>query len=272
MPRVSWRQFHKEVDDVIPLAIQAPPHVETQKSACLRVTTRGQQKANENKLKASPRSEAEPSRSEPWICRYSAEEMSMMQQDDSDLSPVYKWLKSQERCTRDESSQYSPATRKLWMKGENLCMLNEVMYQRWLASNGHPKRLQLLVPYILREDVLTECYSSVFSAHFSIEKSTQNVKRRFYWYRLSRDVKRHILECPVCDANKHPHRPLKAALGDFRVGAPMDRVGIDIMVPLPISEKGNTCILVVADYFTRWIKAYPLPDQQAKTVARTFVN
>ena len=268
----SWKQFHEEVDDVIPLAIQAPPHVETQKSACLRVTTRGQQKASENELETSSRSEAEPSRSEPWIGRYSPEEMSRMQQDDSDLSPVYKWLRSQERCTRDESSQYSPATRKLWMNWENLCMLNGVMYQRWLASSGHPERLQLLVPYILREEVLTECHSSVFSAHFGIEKSTQNVKRRFYWYRLSRDVKRHILECPVCDANKHPHRPLRAALGDFRVGAPMDRVGIDIMGPLPISEKGNTCILVVADYFTRWMEAYPLPDQQAETVARTFVN
>ena len=47
----SWKQFHEEVDDVIPLAIQAPPHVETQKSACLRVTTRGQQKASEKNLK-----------------------------------------------------------------------------------------------------------------------------------------------------------------------------------------------------------------------------
>ena len=92
----SWKQFHEEVDDVIPLAIQAPPHVETQKSACLRVTTRGQQKASENELETSSRSEAEPSRSEPWIGRYSPEEMSRMQQDDSDLSPVYKWLRSQE--------------------------------------------------------------------------------------------------------------------------------------------------------------------------------
>ena len=80
------------------------------------------------------------------------------------------------------------------------------------------------------------------------------------------------LAIQVCDANKHPHRPLRAALGDFRVGASMDRVGIDIMGPLPISKKGNTCILVVADYFTCWIEAYPLPDQQAETVARTFVN
>ena len=69
----SWKQFHEEVDDVIPLAIQAPFHVETQKSACLRVITKGQQKASENELETSPRSEAEPSRSEPWIGRYSPE-------------------------------------------------------------------------------------------------------------------------------------------------------------------------------------------------------
>ena len=58
---------------------------------------------------------------------------------------------------------------------------------------------------------------------------------------------------------------------DYRVGAPMDRIGIDILGPLPTSNQGNTCLLVVGDYFTRWIEAYPMSDQQAETTANHLV-
>ena len=77
--------------------------------------------------------------------------MPHMQQEDSDLSPVYKWLKEGKRCSRDESTKYNPATRKLWLNGDNLWLENEVIYQLWLSSEGFLEKLQLLVPYILRE-------------------------------------------------------------------------------------------------------------------------
>ena len=268
----SWEQFHDEIDTVIPLVLQP---TQSKQHGCRRETTRGQKKkdaqSNDNTSTINEPPEGATS-TQPWIGRYTNEEMSHMQQEDSDLSPVYKWLKEGQRCSRDESTRYSPATRKLWLNWDNLCLENEVMYQRWLSSEGFPEKLQLLVPYILREEVLAECHSSILAAHFGIEKSTQTIKRRFYWYRLSRDVKRHIQECPVCDVNKHPHRPLRAALNDYRVGAPMDRVAIDIMGPLPISQSGNSYLLVLGDYFTRWMEAYPIPDQQAETVARKLVN
>ena len=37
------------------------------------------------------------------------------------------------------------------------------------------------------------------------------------------------------------------------------------------SSWGNRYILVVADYFTRWTEAYPIPNQEATTVARQFI-
>ena len=65
---------------------------------------------------------------------------------------------------------------------------------------------------------------------------------------------------------------MQAPLKDYRVGAPMDRVGIDVLGPLPKSNRGNTCLLVVADYFTRFVEAYPMPNQQAETTAHTLVS
>ena len=105
-----------------------------------------------------------------------------------------------------------------------------------------------------------------------IAKTVSKVKQRFYWYKVGADVELHIKKCPVCCANSHPRRRLKAPLKDYRVGAPMDRIGVDVLGPLPVSNQGNSYILVIGDYFTRWMDAYPMPDQQAETTASKLVN
>ena len=52
----------------------------------------------------------------------------------------------------------------------------------------------------------------------------------------------------------------------------MDRVCIDVCGPFPLSEQGNKYILVVWDSFTRWIGAYAMPDQTAKTIANILMT
>ena len=71
---------------------------------------------------------------------------------------------------------------------------------------------------------------------------------------------------------KGAYRKFRAALADFRVGAPMDCVAVDIMGPLPELLRGNRYILVVVEYFTRWVEAFPLADQKARTVAHKVVE
>ena len=51
----------------------------------------------------------------------------------------------------------------------------------------------------------------------------------------------------------------------------MDRVATDLLGPFPQSSSGNRYILLVGDYFTRWIEAYAIPELSAKTVAEKLV-
>lgn len=52
----------------------------------------------------------------------------------------------------------------------------------------------------------------------------------------------------------------------------MERVAVDIVGPLPLTDSGNRYVLAAMDYFTKWPEAYALPDQGAETVADALLE
>ena len=52
----------------------------------------------------------------------------------------------------------------------------------------------------------------------------------------------------------------------------MERIAIDILGPLPEIPRKNKFILVISDYFTKWTEMYPVPNQEATTVAEKLVS
>ena len=52
----------------------------------------------------------------------------------------------------------------------------------------------------------------------------------------------------------------------------MQIVAVDILGPLPESEAGNSYILVSGDYFTKWIEAYAISNQETTTIAKKLMD
>jgi hypothetical protein len=47
----------------------------------------------------------------------------------------------------------------------------------------------------------------------------------------------------------------------------MERIAMDILCELPETSGGNKHILVISDYYTKWIECFTMPNMEAKTVA-----
>ena len=52
----------------------------------------------------------------------------------------------------------------------------------------------------------------------------------------------------------------------------MERCGIDLSGPWPLSRMGNQYLCVMQDYFSKWIEVYTMPDKTALSIAKCLVN
>jgi transglutaminase/protease-like cytokinesis protein 3 len=52
----------------------------------------------------------------------------------------------------------------------------------------------------------------------------------------------------------------------------LDRIALDILGPLPCTSDGNQYIVVISDYFTKYVEAYALKDHTALTVPDKLVT
>ena len=259
----EWAHFQENVGDVVPPV--------TGGGACRKVTTRSQaREASKTGNQPSPTSRDGDVRTS-WIPGYTKAELAEAQKCDPVLGLVHGWVSAKERPSRNEAASLCPAARTYWLNFDNLFLEDDVLHLQWLGNDARPSALRLLVPRSLQPEVLKVCHDTLFAAHMGVQRTVDQVKRRFHWPGLRKDVKLHIRCCKVCNTNKMPYRRFRAALANFRVGAPLDRIGVDLMGPFPVTDRGNHYLLVIVDYFTRWAEAFSLPDQQAETVARTLV-
>ena len=119
---------------------------------------------------------------------------------------------------------------------------------------------------------MEDLHGGKVGGHLGQTKTLAKVRQRFYWYGMSADVRSYVRQCNVCASKKSPAKVRRGLLQQYPVGSPMQRVALDILGPLPETNQGNKYVLVVEDYFTKWVEAYAIPDEKAETVAQTFVS
>jgi hypothetical protein len=278
----EWKDYEEMVNDVIPLSegakgLQCSQVITRRQSVSKSPVTTGETKqidqTGPEPLRAS-RDHSSPVTINPsWLNGHSKQELQQVQREDPDLKYIHLWFDQGKLPNREIVDGYSPAVRCYYLNWSKMTRHEGVLYQTWFPNeDGQASKKQLMIPRVLRTEVLQQCHNAIMGGHLGMSKTLQKIKARFYWYGVTMSVKCHIQTCRICSANSKPRKKYRAPLGSYHVGNVMDRLGIDIMGPLPMSQKGCKYILVIGDYASRWIEAYALPDQQAETVARKLVH
>jgi len=208
-----------------------------------------------------------------WALLWPPDELQALQRADPDLHPVIEWLTS--NCmptTFPHQSSHNQQT--LWAQRQQLVIRDGVLYRKWedVPGKGCHRSLQIILPKELVPTTLEALHDHSTAGHLGITKTLQKIRSRFYWPGQRRDVEDWCRACDGCASRKRLPKPNCAPLQSDHVGVPLQRVAMDVLGPLPVSEKGHKYILVVSDYFTKWTEAYPMPNMEAATVATLFVH
>lgn len=108
----------------------------------------------------------------------------------------------------------------------------------------------LLTNCWLQSHILKSLHDAVTAGHLGVNITLSRVRELFYWPGIGSDVKVWCRKCEQCSARKNPSKSYKTLMKLYNVGAPMERITLDIMGPLTMTEQGNRYILVIGDYFT----------------------
>ena len=209
-----------------------------------------------------------------WVDSWSIAEIREMQNQDEVLGK-FKKFKTRRTDPPDKQSLYSEDTeyKALCSQWDNLEIHDDILYRKWIPEDPRdPEFLQIVVPDVLRKEILRMLHSHKTAGHLGIAKTLGKLRQRFYWVGHKADVVRWCKECKICERVNISLNPKRAPLQPKPAFSRMERIACDIMGPLPITERNNSYILVVVDYFTKFTEAYAIPDISAQTVADTIVT
>jgi IS30 family transposase len=113
---------------------------------------------------------------------------------------------------------------------------------------------RLCVPDItsIRELILKEAHETVYSIHPGSEKMYQDLKKRFWWYGMKREIAEYVARCDSCQRIKAEHQRPVGLLQSLQFPQwKWDEIGMDFIVGLPRTRAGYDSIWVVVDRLTK---------------------
>jgi hypothetical protein len=95
---------------------------------------------------------------------------------------------------------------------------------------------RLCVPDIksIQELILKEAHETTYSIHHGSEKMYQDLKKRFWWYDMKREIAEYVAVCDSCQRIKAEHQRPAGLLQPLQIPQwKWDEIGLDFIVSLP---------------------------------------
>jgi hypothetical protein len=150
-------------------------------------------------------------------------------------------------------------------KARHYFVLNGILYKKNRRNFQRPFRV---VKPAEVATILYNFHEDPLAGHFGFQETFRSISMKYYWPDMGKDIKAYVQSCDTCQKRK---RPMKTeSLHPLKVGQPFDRLGMDIVGPLPATRNSNKYIVVATEYLTKWPEAQALPDAKAASVVSFF--
>lgn len=144
---------------------------------------------------------------------------------------------------------------------------------KYISNSSIPEdasfRWKMLVPKMERKKIIEDVHRE---AHLGYLKTLAKIRERWYWPRMSSEVKRYCSSCEVCKGSKTPKINTRPVCGKPKECArPWEMISIDFLGPYPRSKRGNVWLLVVSDFFSKFVLMQCMKNATAPAVC-TFLE
>ena len=145
--------------------------------------------------------------------------------------------------------------------------INSYNEQR-LLGNKH----LLVIPKSVQNQILHWAHDHPTAGHTGRIKTLFRLSSRVYWPSMRCDVFKYVRGCPSCQKFKYNNAPKASPIQLHTVSHPWHTIGVDIMRPFPMTPRQKRFLLVIVDYFTRWVEMFALRNATATDIANILIN
>lgn len=131
-------------------------------------------------------------------------------------------------------------------------------------------RWKKVIPQEDRDKIIAAVHNE---AHLGFLKTLTKIRERFYWPKMATDIKRFVQKCGICKESKTPNANMQPVCGKPKLcQRPWEIISMDFLGPYPRSRKGNVWLLVICDYFSKFVVVQCLKTATAPGVCTVLKN
>lgn len=131
---------------------------------------------------------------------------------------------------------------------------------------------RLIAPENLKEQILQESHDSVLAGHFGFDRTYARLCESYWWPSMYNNIKDYVRSCEKCQKSRRVNKKPRSPLHQIGSSRPMEIVGMDHLGPFQASEEGYNYVLVLSDYFSRYVWCIPTRSTAAEETAEEIVK
>ena len=157
-----------------------------------------------------------------------------------------------------------PQSMKSYVKVRSELTLHQgLLFRKLRLKDKDEDTYQFVVPLEFRKLALSLTHDSF--GHLGIDRSTVLMIDRFFWPKMSEEIRTYIQNCERCI--RYKQQPHQAELVPLDASYPLQTIHMDFL-QIGSKKENDVNVLVITDHFTRYAQAFVTNNQHNKNCDR----